>query len=123
MDLSSLINLVCGGLINGILSEKTAILSARYKKPDKTTDSNCSAINDTDKKAGGRSPTFETSAKEKSEGDSMNSKDINRNKYLLNSSHLDISLLSGGDQDDSKQKFEWFALNITETQIKIQVIF
>ena len=53
MDFSGLINLVFGGLINGILSEKTAILSARFQKPAYTTDSHCSAFYDTDRKGGG----------------------------------------------------------------------
>ena len=45
--------------------------------------------------------------------------DFNRNKYLINSTHLNLALLSGGDQDDSKQHFEWFVVKITETQIKV----
>jgi hypothetical protein len=44
---------------------------------------------------------------------------LNRNKYLLNSTHLNLTLLSGGEQDDSKQQFEWFVLKITETQIQV----
>ena len=77
----------------------------------------CSVFNSTSGKGGGRSQKYREKARAATEGD------FNRNKYLLNHTHLNITLISGGDQDDSKQQFEWLVLNITQTQIKIQVIF
>jgi hypothetical protein len=120
MDFSLLINSICGGLINGTLSEKTDTKSARFQKLALTSDTNCSTISGIDKRGGGRSPGYQGSSKTKKDG---LTEDFNRNKYLLNSTHLNITLNSGGDQDESKQQFEWFALNITDTQIKLQAIF
>jgi hypothetical protein len=108
--------LSCGGFIDGVVSEKTDIKSARYQEPDYTTDPSCSAITGEGGKGGGRSRSYEGSALEKTKGDSMK-ENLNRNKYLLSSTHLNLTLLSGGDQADSKQQFEWFVLKITETQI------
>jgi hypothetical protein len=70
-----------------------------------------------DRKGGGRSSGY--SAQATSEVDSTNKTDFNRNLYFLSDQHLNITLLSGGDQDDSKKQFEWFALNITATKIRI----
>ncbi len=117
MNFSSLINLACGGFIDGVLSEKTDIKSAKYSKPVFTSDADCSVCNTTSGKGGGRSQKYKEKARAATEGD------FNRNKYLLNLTLLNITLISGGDQDDYKQQFEWFVLNITQIQIKIQVIF
>ena len=73
-------------------------------------------IGGSESKSGGRSPGFSSDNKAAEE----NSKnDFNRSKYLLSDKHLKIMILSGGDQDDSKLEFEWFAIDITGTEITI----
>ena len=45
------------------------------------------------------------------------------NKYLLSDLHLDISILSSGEQNDTKLQFSWYAKEITDIEISIQVLF
>ena len=68
MDFSRLINSLCGGLINGALSEKTDTKSARFQKLALTSDINCSAIIGIDKRGGGRSPRYQGSFITKKDG-------------------------------------------------------
>jgi hypothetical protein len=44
-------------------------------------------------------------------------------KYLLSDQHLDISVKSSGEEDESKLQFNWYAKEITGTEISIQLLF
>ena len=46
-----------------------------------------------------------------------------RSKYLLSDKELKITVISGGEVDDSKLKLDWYASDITDTDITIQLIF
>ncbi len=73
--------------------------------------------------SGGGSSGKKSFADETAQDNSNSTDDFDRSKYLLSDKHLKITILYGGDQDDSKLEFEWFAVDITETEITIQVLF
>ena len=63
----------------------------------KPMDFKCLLNTGTDRKGGGRSSGYGSSAQAKSEANSKNTTDYDRNLYLLSDQHLKITLLSGGD--------------------------
>ena len=44
-------------------------------------------------------------------------------KYLLSDLHLNITIESSGEEDETKLEFEWCATNITGTEISVQILF
>ena len=65
--------------------------------------------------------TSESIGNKSTRTNSSNQKDFKR--YLLSADHIKITIECNSEQDSSKLKFEWVVNNITETQIKIQVLF
>lgn len=96
--------------------DSKGILMLTYNKPmDFSFLMNTVSSKNLKSKSGGQSSGFSAQAS----ADSTIGTNFDKNKYLLSSKHLKISMKPSEDQDDSKLQFEWFAVNISETQIKI----